>query len=73
MTAALAATRSTRTEAERVLHEALGLLARIALAAEGPGATDTAAEAKVLADMLDAATSRLVTARRLFLQRARVL
>jgi len=70
MAAAPATTRGTRAEAERVLHEGIGLLAGIALAAEGPGAADTPAEARVLAQMLDAATSRLVTARRLFLQRA---
>jgi hypothetical protein len=62
--------RFTRSEAERAVYGGLDLIAGVAQAMEGQKAADTPANARALADMLEAGTARLVTARRLFLERA---
>jgi len=68
--AAPVTTRTARSEAERTVYGGLDLIAGVAQAFEGEKAADTAGNNRSLADMLDAGMSRLVTARRLFLDRA---
>jgi hypothetical protein len=64
---------SGRAEAERTFHRGLTFLAGVAQGMEDRQASDTQANARKLAEAMEAGIGQLVTARRLLLQRAGVL
>ena len=62
-----------RTDAERAFHLGTTCLAGVARLMDDLQGSDTPANARKLAEAMEAGIGQLVTARRLFLQRAGVL
>ena len=62
--------RQLRANAERTFFEGMDLLAGMALAFEGVCAGDTPTKARILADLLEAGTARVLRATRLLDERA---